>query len=631
MAKGRSRTYAEIKQARLSSEASRPRDPGPRPRDGDPALEPWKDAMRKFVLAPGNLKEFVKRNGRIWEYYAPLHDRICDDYDASSPRIGSQQMPEEHMALFPRGVFKTTIGCDFLACQMLRNPNILMQYIRGSKELAANVLFETRRESLVTNFVIDLWGSIEDEGILKIDSQYALTLGTNKDPTIRCGGIEGSLTGSHMDWAWLDDLVDEENFNSKVLSRNVQAAFAFLRPKLHPKHGNKLVSGTLWPRHTFYDEIMATNERLEKRQLEAIQSGNLEEAESLKHKIWFIDKAGVHSDDGTLLFPGKLDEPFLKLVRENEQTAEYYPGWYEMVPIGGGEKYFPKEDRRWFTGQLYHDPMPHIAITNQAGTVMADVPVDVYMTYDGTLTANAGSDYVGITINAVDAADNWYVLSAKGYKELPSIMTDIVGLQLLVFRPGEMWVEPGCLSGEMMADLQKFILEKELPTVIKDLKLLRKGGAKEKRINALQTRYSKHKILLHAGPWCRDLSSQMDDWTGNAADLDHDDVIDSLSMQSGIAVPCGIEKLSELEEIDDPFDPSWADPGLLGDWQTRPWAGVQLAPGCERSFDGGPSRIAMQMEEASKVMVNMNILHPPEKQEARIGGHAGLSSKRRVL
>lgn len=628
MARGRRQTYQERKQSQVSRDESRPKDPGPRPHDDSSDLAPWKDAMRAFVTAPGNLKEFVRKNGRIWEYYPPLHDRICDDYDASSPRMGKQDVPEEHMALFPRGTFKTTIGCDFLALQMLRNPKILMQYIRGSKDLAANVLFETRRESLLTKFVADLWGSIEDEGILKRDSQYELTLGTNKDPTIRCGGIEGSLTGSHMDWAWLDDLVDEENFNSRVLSRNVNAAFAFLRPKLHPKHGNKLVSGTLWPKHTFYDDVMMQNERLEKRHIAALQAGNLEEAQSLHHKIWHIDKAGVHNDDGTLLFPGKLDEAFLKLVRENELTAEYYPGWYEMVPLGGGEKYFPKEERVWFKGQLYQDPMPHIEITNDQGTVIKDVPVDVYMTYDGTLTANASSDFVGITINAAGEDDTWYVLSSKAYKEMPNVMTDIVGLQLMVFRPCEFWVEPGCLSGAMMADLQKFIMEHGLPTVIKDLKLQRRAGAKEKRINALQTRYKRKQIVLQAGPWCKDLSSQMDEWTG-IADLDHDDVIDSLSMQSGIAVACGIAALSELIEEDDLFDKNWTDPGLLGDWSVRPWADVKLAPGCEKAFDGGPSSFAMQMEEAGKVMVNMATLHPPERKENRIGGHAGFNARRK--
>jgi predicted phage terminase large subunit-like protein len=256
------------------------------------------------------------------------------------------------------------------------------------------------------------------------------------------------------------------------------------------------------------------------------------------------------------------------------------------------------------------------------------------MTYDGTLTANSGSDFVGITINAVSAEnkdkdETWYILSSKKYRELPSTMTDIVCLQLMVFRPLYLWAEPGCISAEMMADVQKFISLHELPTAIRDLKLSKKAGAKEKRINALQTRYKKGQIRLQEGPWCRDLTEEMDLWTG-IADLEHDDGLDSLSMQSGIAKPCGIEKLSELFEEDPRDDPEWDDPGMMGDWNARPWQGINIAEAAKRSFDGGPSRFAMQLEEAGKQVVNMEQMYPNESEhKRRIGGHAGIHSRRK--
>jgi hypothetical protein len=181
----------------------------------------------------------------------------------------------------------------------------------------------------------------------------------------------------------------------------------------------------------------------------------------------------------------------------------------------------------------------------------------------------------------------------------------------------------------MMADVQKFILAHDLPTSIRDLKLKRSAGAKEKRINALQTRYKQGKIRLQEGPWCRDLVEEMDLWTG-IADLEHDDGLDSLSMQSGIAKACGIEKLSELWEEDPRDDPEWEDPGMMGDWKARPWQGINIAEGAKRSFDGGPSRFAMQLEEAGKQVVTMESMYPNESEhKRRIGGHAGIHSRRK--
>jgi hypothetical protein len=619
-------TYAERKEAKQATESAKPKHPGPKPQDGEPGMPEWQDACKAFVLQEGGFKEFVKLNGRLYDYHDGCHSRMCDAFERAVPKIGTQKVQQQHMRLYPRNSLKTTIEEELMVWVMLKYPKICMQYIRATKELAAEVLFEVRNEALVTPFIQSVWGSVAEVSVK--DNQYEFSISTNKDPTIRCFGIEGSLTGTHCDFAIIDDAVTDENFTSRALSRQVRSRFANLRPILNPQHGNKLVSGTFWPKATIYDQILLEQQALEKKFKLAMDLGNKDEMAAISHKMWDIDMAGVHNPDGTLFFP-KLDENFLRLVREDPEEGQYYPGWYEMVPCGGGTRYFPREQRKWFKGQLYRDPMPHIAVLEASGAVFAEVPVDIHMTYDGTLTANSGSDFVGVTINGVDAEDNWYILSSKKYRELPSTMTDIITLQLMVFRPLYLWAEPGCISAEMMADVQKFIQSHDLPTAVRDLKLKRSAGAKEKRINALQTRYKQGKIRLQEGPWCRDLVEEMDLWTG-IADLEHDDGLDSLSMQSGVARACGVEKLSELFEEDPRDDPNWEDPGMMGDWEARPWQGINIAEGAKRSFDGGPSRFAMQMEEAGKTTVNMAMLYPDEfAQQRRIGGHAGIHSRRK--
>lgn len=622
------RTYSQRKEAATQASEAAPRDPGPYPGDGQPGVAEWQAQMKAYVLQDGGFKYFVQKNGRVYDYYPGCHDRMCDKFEDSTPKIGIQKVQKQSMRLYPRNSLKTTIEEELIAWMMIKYPAIRMQYIRATKDAASNVLFEVRHEALLTNFIRNLMGGDIEEALTK-DDQYNLSISHDKDPSVRAMGIEESRTGMHCDFAIIDDAVTEINWTSRPLSRQVQSCFSNLRPVLDPTHGSKLVSGTFWPKPTIYDTILHQQEVLEKRFKTAMESNDKNEMAAISHKMWDIDIAGVHNADGTLFFP-KISEAFLRLVREGEEEGQYYAGWYEMVPCGGGDKYFPKEQRKWFSGQLYHDPMPHLELLDLSGAVVQEIPVDIHMTYDGTLTANAGSDFVGVTINGVDAEDNWWIFSSKKYRETPSTMTDIISLQLMVFRPMYLWAEAGCISGEMMADLQKFIMEHDLPTIIKDHpKLGRRAGAKEKRINALQPRYKRGQIRLQLGPWCKDLTEEMDQWSG-IADLDHDDGLDSLAMQSGVAQPCGITNLAELFEEDPRDDPNWTDPGMMGDWQARPWAGIQIAEGAKRSFDGGPSRFAMQIEEASKISVNMGELYPDEQAAPRrYGGHAGIHSRRK--
>jgi predicted phage terminase large subunit-like protein len=603
----------------LASEEARPKDPGPRPAEGVPGLAEWKEQKKAFVLSA--FRHFVQANGRIYDYHAPLHDRMCDKFEVAVPVMGKQKVQKRFLRMYPRGTLKTTVVCELMVWCMLKYPKIQMQYMRATKELSADVLFEIRNEALVTPFIQDIWGPVES--VASKDSQYEFSIGTNKDPTIRCIGLEGTLNGTHVDFILGDDIVTDTNYNSVTLNRAIRSRMANCRPILNPEHGNIMLTGTYWPKASYYDQVVNENVRLLKRQKEELDKGNLAQAATLYEKVWDVDIAGVHNVDGTLLFP-KLSESFLTLVKEDADEAIFYPGWYEMVPAGGAEKMFPKELRSWWTGQLYQDPMPHICLTNASGYITDEIPVDVYMTYDPTLTANTGSDEVGITIMGVDHKDTWYILKSVGHRELPSTMVDIASLYLQAFRPIELWIEPGALSAEMASDIRHVIDTKELPTSIRDLKLSKKRGAKEKRINALQTRYKRKQMVFQAGPWCRDLMEQLDAWDGTC-DLDHDDVIDSLSMASGHVTPCGIEKLSDLIEDEDPYHMDEVDPGLLGDWNVRPWANARVAAGAPQHFKD-------RIKEAGEKVVNMRQLHPsaPEDGPRRIGGHAGVTQSRRA-
>lgn len=616
MPEGRYAQQKRQKQERALERASSiPPHPGPRPEDGARGLEEWKRNAREWQLS--SFRNFVQANGRLYDYYAPLHDRMCDKYEAALPNPQKDTFQRQSMRMYPRHTLKTTGGIELLAWAILKNPKIQMHYVRTTADLASNGIFELRNEALATPNIKDLWGDIAAE--LTLDNQYELSLGTNKDPTVRAVGITGAITGTHIHFVWFDDIVTDENYSSYKLSRNINSRMAQYKPILHPVYGARMLTGTYWPAHTYHDQVVEENARLEKRLREAIDKGDLNEAKFLRQKMWDIDIAGAHNPDGSLLFPTLLNEDFLRSAREDKETGIFYGGWYEMTPASENKKVFPKDNRSFFHGQFYAEPYPHIEVLNEAGEVLGEVPVDVYMTLDPTLTADSTSDSVGVTILGCDAEDDWWVFSSKGYQQLPSAMVDIIALQLRVFQPRKLGIEPGALSAEMVARIQQVIQAEELPTIIVDLDHLKGKNRrnKTKRIKeSLEWRYNHRKIHLQAGPWCVELCDQMD----NFGVSDHDDVIDSAAMHAGFAKPCKIEALGDLDESEDDEERP-----MLQDWGVMPWATARLA-------SGAPSWLQETAQDNRARMCNMEqVLQAQDDKPTtqRVGGHAGMTSRRK--
>src|ERR1700733_11372916 len=124
MARGKRQTYAERKESKQASEVLKPRDPGPKPADGEPGLPEWQEQIKLFVLSEGGFKHFVQKNGRLYDYHPSCHDRMCDEFEKAVPKIGVQQVQQQHMRLYPRNSLKTTIEEELMTWCMLKYPKI---------------------------------------------------------------------------------------------------------------------------------------------------------------------------------------------------------------------------------------------------------------------------------------------------------------------------------------------------------------------------------------------------------------------------------------------------------------------------------------------------------------------------
>jgi hypothetical protein len=186
------------------------------------------------------------------------------------------------------------------------------------------------------------------------------------------------------------------------------------------------------------------------------------------------------------------------------------------------------------------------------------VPVRVTMCIDPTVTANATSDWTGITIVADDADDHWWVLRAIRLLEVPSVVGERAVALIREFQPQIVQIESAQADVEMVGRIQRAISEERIPSVISSYHPLRdermQTGRRKKsaRIEALEPRFRNGKITLMRGA-CEALYDQYRSWP----DVEGigDDVFDALAMQVGVAKPCRFKTFEEAQtEIYDADD-----------------------------------------------------------------------------
>lgn len=170
-----------------------------------------------------------------------------------------EQPIDKKLILVPRGHLKSSIvTVVWTIQQILKNPNIRI--------LITNAVWDTARL-----FLREITGLLTDKSLLsEIFGQFngpkskftqdeitisQRTIGTIKEATITTAGIERALTGGHYDIIIHDDLVEENNINTKEQIHKVIRFYQNSLDLVDPG-GQILVVGTRWAMSDLYGWIM---------------------------------------------------------------------------------------------------------------------------------------------------------------------------------------------------------------------------------------------------------------------------------------------------------------------------------------------------------------------------------------
>ena len=532
------------------------------------SLTPEQQARKKRLLS--RLRIFAKETRIVPDYEAKPHDEMCDEMEKSKPEIGTGKRQKRRLFLAPRHSFKTTIEVAFMVWLVLdareRGIEIHIDLMRAIADTAEEVLYEVKTAFESNAVILELFGDLSLLGKeYGIWAAGKINIGRTRDPTISALGLDRGTAGKHPDIVIMDDLVNEQNYDSPKQKRSARTKVATYAPVLRP-WGSMLVSGTRFAFNDVYGWIIETTEKA-KREVAKLQFYLDNKSEAVTQRD--VDRAGAQwelyvrsaiDEKGRLFFPGLIDHAYLAEQKKALEETTFYEAFFFNNPIQEGMNRFKLEYLNYFSAHCSRWPIPSLEITvDHEGRAIttAEFPVRVTMTIDPTLTASGTSDWTGITVVATDGNGEWWILCALRYREVPSVIGERASELIRKYVPSICRIESAMADVEMVARIQKTIQDERLPTTIQSYNPMladevRRSGRRKKtaRIEALQPRFAAGKIHLH-----RDLTSALYDQYRHWPDVDHDDVFDALAMQIGLAKPCEWRSMSEakfrLLEADD--------------------------------------------------------------------------------
>lgn len=166
---------------------------------------------------------------------------------------------DKKLILIPRGHLKSSVvTCGWVIQQILKNPNIRILIANAVWDIARSFLREISGFLQDKSLLPEIFGRFDASGSKFTQDQITVsqrTKGSIKEPTITTAGVETALTGTHYDILVLDDLVEENNCNTKEQIEKIIRFYQNSLDLLDPG-GIVVVVGTRWSEGDLYGWII---------------------------------------------------------------------------------------------------------------------------------------------------------------------------------------------------------------------------------------------------------------------------------------------------------------------------------------------------------------------------------------
>jgi len=375
----------------------------------------------------------------------------------------------------------------------------------------------------------ELMNSTKYQNIFKTklapDSKAKSKFNTTGKGAYNAAGVGGSITGKGAKFFVIDDPFKDRKEADSALIREDRDRWrkSVARTRLTPD-GCMIITHTRWHDDDIVGRIVAENEWID--YFEYKEKG-------LSGKKWvrlrlpaIAEKDELFRKKGEALWASHYNLTELEDIKK-ELGGYEWSALYQQNPIDEENQVFKKD---WFK---YRD-------INE----VKDKPHTAYMSIDtkATSDANAGTDYIGITINLVDSDNCWNFISERRKMSLADLV-DFLFTAHINHKLAKIGIEKTAFTEGMDLYLKEEQRKRNhyLPLV----ELKHGGTRKELRIEALQPRYE-NGAIYHITQYGKNQCVDLEDELLRFPKAVNDDASDSAAYQTQLVTPNILSESSSL-------------------------------------------------------------------------------------
>ncbi len=306
----------------------------------------------------------------------------------SRPRVEMWDLPgsRDNLLLVSRGHLKTTIHTVAHIIQWIINyPDVRILMCTATDEKAQIIVgkikqhfqYNPRFRYIFPDFCpsskkISDWGS---------KTEFSVPNRTrNDEPTMMTAAVGKALASTHHDVIKASDVVTENNIRTDGQITEVKDFFGYLEPLRergpakdgHPNVGWKDVEGTIYHFADYYQMIVETEEKREK-------------------KAWRVTKQSCWVDDRKTLplWPERFPAEELHRIEESPEVGPVlFASQYELNPITGVDGLASVDQIKFFPARLIQELMPRYRVHTTVDLSNMDPSTDG----DATVFSTCGFD-----------------------------------------------------------------------------------------------------------------------------------------------------------------------------------------------------------------------------------------------
>jgi hypothetical protein len=377
-------------------------------------------AQRDFLLR--NFFTFAKHSGMCPDITEDEYGEICEWLESRLPdRKGYTQ--KFGLFLTPRLTYKTSLISALCVYVFLLDAEIRIVLGRASTQLAMFTLHGIKSAFEINPTIKSAFGD-QRARFEKWTEEFVTVEGRMsgaREPTIMTTGLNTSQTGQHPDLVILDDLVNEQNFESAKEMQSARQLVQAYYPILE-RWGSLLLSGTRWGDNDVYGWILEQDEL-------RVETG--------RSAIWDQYVVGAYNRDGTLRYPNVLPESRIEHLRTSIDP-KMFAAWILNVARAQGEDIFTLAYVQYFDGEYIGGPFGELRLADSdplRRKFGSSLMLYVVMLVDPAPTVGSFSDFTGVAVVGFDADGNWWVLWAEQVKKLPEARLQYLTHLAVNFQP----------------------------------------------------------------------------------------------------------------------------------------------------------------------------------------------------